>query len=579
MVVSFTASNVSPAPPFSNRFQPLEGLAHEEETTKPHSEFQAQGVYKPPHMRIPSESAASSTGSDPTASTAPGVRPTHGSSLDHQKGGASHPHTPHVSSAPGSAVFEFDEVKKRIEEEVLAARKAMTELEMVDKELLEEKARFEQHVQVLRDAGYTSEEIRKIAGWSSANSPSRPPSTEPFDVKVSIRFRVLVSEGDLPWVRQCLEEDLARFTLGSEREVERLEEAHEKKTVQQIGKDLRDKTPTPGGPMYSSVSHPRGVHQTGKYGNSTPSMTPANNAHRGTSVHHPTGWNDQVQTYSGVAGHHGSIPSATLQVPNQIYQTTPGRGFNASANSVPPRFRQQPIYYQPPLHCQNVIPNGPGDTFSIGHPVSWLPVPNQPQNPALNRTFWQGPMPPLPPPYFHEAVFASDLQKAAALSGCNPDHFVKTYCEMNGFSPSQGPWTAGGGAVEKMEHATQEGESRKMVEQGTKERYGAGSRLRRWCPKLSEEPIHSEPGYSSSSSNASTKATSSRNSAAGDGGSMTVGIFGKPEIRVPRIEKPWKNIEDATWLFRGPPRPDDPEHYMTHIAEKMGRQVRDLRPE
>lgn len=543
MVVSFTTPNVSStaASPFANRFQPLEGLEHEEETTKPHSEFQAQGVYKPPHMRIPSEPAASSTKSDPTASTTPGL------SLDHEKGGASRPHTPHVGPAPGSAVFGFGEIEKRIDEEVLALRKAVEKKEIVEKELLEQKALFEQNLQVLRNAGLIGGEIREIVGWSRANLPSRPPSTKLLDVKVGIRFRVLVSGGGLPCVRQDLEIDLARFKLGSEKEVERLEEAHEKKTVQQTGEDLKSKTPTPGGPVYSSVNHPRGVRQTGKYGHSTPFTTPANNAHHDTSAHHATGWNDQVQTYPGVAGHHGSISSATFQVPSQIYQATPGRGFNAPANSVPPRFRQQPINYQLPLHYQNVIPNGPGDTFSIGHPVSWLPVPNQPQNPALNHTFGQALMPPPPHPHFYETNFAIDFERAAAFFGCNPGYFAQTYYNMNGFWPSQEAWTAWGGAVEKMEHA-QEGEGRKTMERGTKEQRGTGSRLRRWCPELSEEPTHSEPGYSSSSSDASTKVASSRSSAVGDGGSMAVSVSGKREIRVPRMEKTWKDITDMTWI-------------------------------
>ena len=543
MVVSFTTPNVSStaAPPFANRFQPLEGLAHEEETTEPHSKFQAQGVYKPPHMRIPFEPAASSIGSDPTASTTPGL------SLDHEEGGASRPRTPHVSPAPGSAVSGSGEIERMMDEEVLNLCKAVEEKEIVEKELLEQKARFEQNLQVLRNAGLTGEEIRKITGWSSANLPSRPPSTKPLDVKVGIRFRVLVSGGDLPCVRQDLEIDLARFKLGSEREVERLEEVHEKKTTQQTGEGLKSKTPTPGGPVYSSVNHPRGVHQTGKYGHSTPSTTPANNTHHGTSIHHAMGWNDQVQTHPGVAGHHGSISSTNFQVPNQIYQATPGRGFNAPANSVPPRFRQQPINYQLPLHYQNVIPNGQGDTFPIGHPVSWLPVPNQPQNPALNHTFGRAFMPPPPHPHFYETNFAIDFERAALSLGCNPDYFAQTYCNMNGFSPSQGAGIAWGGAVEKMEHA-QEGEGQNTMERGTKEQRGTGSRLRRWCPELSEGPIHSKPSYSSSSSDASTIVASSRSSAVGDGGSMAVSVFGKREIGVPRIEKSWKDITDRTWL-------------------------------
>ena len=58
-----------------------------------------------------------------------------------------------------------------------------------------------------------------------------------------------------------------------------------------------------------------------------------------------------------------------------------------------------------------------------------------------------------------------------------------------------------------------------------------------------------------------------------------VGSNGKRESGVPRVQKPWKDITDKTWVFGEPPRPDDPEHYMTRIVEKVGWQVHDPRPE
>ena len=199
MVVSSINANVSsaPTPPFSNRLLPLEWLPHEEETTKPHPKFQAKGIYRPPHMRT-SESVASTTGSDPMTSSTSDARPTHGSSLDREKKGTSRPHTPHVSSVPGSTVLEFGEMKKKIHEELLNVRKVMEEMETIEKKFLEEEARFEQELQVVRSASLTDEELREMMGWSPANSQSISPSVKPLDANVSICFRVLVSRRDLP---------------------------------------------------------------------------------------------------------------------------------------------------------------------------------------------------------------------------------------------------------------------------------------------------------------------------------------------------------------------------------------------
>lgn len=183
----------APALSLSNRFQPLEELSHNEEATDSYSKFQAQGVYKPPHMRIPSESVASITGPDPTANSTSGVRTVHGPSSDHKKKGASRPNTPHIGSTSGSAVFGFDEIKKKIHEEVLMVRKAAKEMETIEKDFLEEGARFEQDLKVLKSAGLTDQEIRKLIGWNPTNLPSKPLSLEPLDVNVSICFNIAMS--------------------------------------------------------------------------------------------------------------------------------------------------------------------------------------------------------------------------------------------------------------------------------------------------------------------------------------------------------------------------------------------------
>ena len=315
--------------------------------------------------------------------------------------------------------------------------------------------------------------------------------------------------------------------------------------------------------MYSLVNYPEGVHQTGKYGHFTPSEIPANNTHQGTIIHQTAGWNAQVHAYPGVAGRHGSIPS--FQAPVQIYQATPGARFNSSVGALPPRFRQPPAYHQhvPPRH-QNLVQNRPKETFPVGHPASWPPVLNQPQNALLNHTIR-----PAPRPYFYEADLIFDFEGIALSSNCNPEVFVKDYQQRNGFEPSRAAWVSWASAVKKVRHI-REYEYQKAMERETRERQGAGSRLPKWCPSLLEDLPGVESGYSSSSSTTSTKVASSAASEAGDEGRVVyiVGPSRKGEIRVPRVQKPWKDVADETWAFEEPPRSDDPEQYMTHVVEK-----------
>jgi len=258
-----------------------------------------------------------------------------------------------------------------------------------------------------------------------------------------------------------------------------------------------------------------------------------------------------------------------------------------SFNSVdlpPPRFRQMSVHHQPiPLHYQNFAPNPnrSRDVVPVGHHALWPPIQNQPQNPILNHTFRPASIPP-PRPYFYEVDLTFDFDGIALSSNCNRDYFVKTYCKRNGFSPSQAAWAAWATAVERVRHAQQD-KYQKAVEREMKERLGAGSRLPRWCENLlGDSSSGSEPGYSSSSSDASTKVASSRNSEVSEEGSMVVsavGPNGKRGVQAPRVEKRWKDVADKTWAFGEPPRSDDPEHYMTHVVEKLGWQVYDPRLE
>ncbi|KAF9645400.1 hypothetical protein BDM02DRAFT_3120300 [Thelephora ganbajun] len=190
-------------------------------------------------------------------------------------------------------------------------------------------------------------------------------------------------------------------------------------------------------------------------------------------------------------------------------------------------------------------------------------------------------MPPPPRPYFYEVDLTFDFEGVALSSNCNRDIFVKTYWKTNGFSPSQAAWAAWASVVEKVKRA-QRYEYQKAVEREMRERYGAESRLPKWSSNLMEDLPGSEPGYSSSLSDASTKVGSSRTSEVGDEGSLVVrvaGSNGKRKVEVPRVQKRWKDVTDKTWAFGEPPRPNDPEHYMTHVIERMGWQVRDPRPE
>ena len=312
--------------------------------------------------------------------------------------------------------------------------------------------------------------------------------------------------------------------------------------------------------MHSPVNHPRGVRRAGRYGYRT-FETMVNDAQQNTAIHQ-TSWNEQTHAYTGVPGRHGSTPSENFQMPGQIYQATPGMRFNSSVDSLPPRFRLALAHtnHQPtPLHYQGVVQNRPKDTVSVDHPVPWPPVLNQPQNSIPNHTFRPTTIPPPPRPYFYEVDLVFDFESVALSSNCNRDVFVKTYWKMNGFSPSQAAWAAWASAVAKLKRA-QQYEQRKAMEQETRERYGAGSRLPKWASNLMEDVPGDDLGHSSSSSDASMKVTSSRTSEAGDEGSVvvnTIRLNGKREIGAPRVQKRWKDVADMTWEFE-PPRSDDP---------------------
>ena len=188
-----TASDVllAPIPVSANRFELLEEPPHDDEAAKLQSKFQAQGVYKPPHMRTPSESTTSIAESDPMAGDTATVRPPHGSGLDHEKG-PSRPPTSLTSSTPVSPTFGFGAMKKLVHEELLNVRKAVEEMETMEKELLEEEARFKRHIQVMRSGGLTDEQIQAIVDLNPARLPSRPPTVQPLDINVGICLYALV---------------------------------------------------------------------------------------------------------------------------------------------------------------------------------------------------------------------------------------------------------------------------------------------------------------------------------------------------------------------------------------------------
>ena len=562
-------------PPSTNRFQPLDGLLHDEEPAK--SKFHAQGVYKPPHIRTPSECTASTMETDPVANYTSVIGPGHGPSLDHEGKTISRPRSQHTNSVPATAVFGFEEVKKKIHEEITTVRTAIGELEMMEKEFLEEGARFEREVQALRNAGFADEDIREIISWPQF--PSRPPSTKPLDVDVSVFRNFRVGKGGLPGVRQTVAKDLARVGLDSDRAVERPARAREMKRVQQTEEDLVNRTPIPGGPIYSSANVPGDVHQTGKYGIATPITTSANDTQADTPMHQAMTPNERVQAYPVILNRHGSTPGAH-QAPGHIYQTAPVTRFNSCMDALPPRFRkpQLPAIQQPaPLHFQNVVRSGPGDPVQTGRPATSLPVLGQP----IPNSFRPISNPPPPRPFYYEADLAFDFEGVALSSNCNRDVFVKTYWKTNGFSPSHAAWVSWSSAVERIEGAkrAQLQEYQKAMEREAKERRGARSRLMKWSSGLMDDPSGPEPGYSSDTS---TKVASSSSSEAGDEGNIVTSIVlprGNWRVEVPPALKRWKDVTDKTWAFGEPPRSDDPEHYMTHVVEKTGWQIRDPRPE
>ena len=346
----------------------------------------------------------------------------------------------------------------------------------------------------------------------------------------------------------------------------------EKVSARQTEEESVNKTPTPGGPIYSSANHPRGVYQTGMYGSSGSSITQTTNTYQDALMRQPTIFSGKVHPYPpGVR--HGSTSSGTFQMPGQIYQATPVRRSNRSEGPLPPRFRkQQLVYHQPiPFHHQNVIQSRPKDTASVGNPVPWLPALSRPPS-IQNHTFRPGSTPPPPRPYRYDVDLVFDFQGVALFSNCNDEVFVQIYSWMHGFTPSQGAWADWMSTVERL---------RNDEEPGTRERCGDGSRQRIWTHKRALNLPRSEPGYSFSS-DASTRVPSSRTSEASDEGNVVAnaaGPNGKGEVERPRTQKRWKDVADMTWAFGEPPRLDDVEYYMTHVVEQPGWQVHDAQPE
>lgn len=289
-----------------------------------------------------------------------------------------------------------------------------------------------------------------------------------------------------------------------------------------------------------------------------------------------TGWNEQVQTFPGIAGWHGSISSGNFQTTGQIYEAIPWK-FNPPVDSVPPRFRQPPVYYQSaPLHYQNAVQSRPKDIIPAGHPVPWPSAPSRSRGTIPNRTFRPPSVPPPPRPSSYQVDAFFDFEGIASSSNCNTATFVKAYWEVCGRSPSREAWKTWTLVTSEME------ESRKATEKEARERRGAGSRLPKWASRSMEELPGPESGCPSSVSDASTKVASSRTSEVGDERNMVVnmvGSNGNRGIEVSHVQKPWKDLADKTWAFGQPPRLDDPEQYMTLVVEKVGWQAHDPRPE
>ena len=374
--------------------------------------------------------------------------------------------------------------------------------------------------------------------------------------------------------------DPVRVNLGTVQGVEWPAETHERKKLHQTDEDLTNKTPTPGAPIYSSADCLGDVHQTGKCNHATPVSTPSNDI-QSDAAPQTTIWSEQVQNHPGIMNRCGQIYSGT-QAPGQIYQTAPVSRFGASVGSLPPRFRQTLAIHQliPPRR-QNITQNTQKDAVPTSHPVPWPPVLPQNQIPNKIRPV---PNPPPPRPYFYEVDLVFDFEGVALSSNCNRDVFVKTYWKANGFAPSQAAWAAWASVVEKVERAKREQqyEYQKAMEKEARQRYGAGSRLTKWSSNFMDDLSATEQGYSSSSSDSSTKVESSRNSEVGDEGGMVAGLAGwngRHKIEMPPVMKPWKDITDETWAFGEPPRSDDPQQYMTHVVQNAGWQVHEPRHE
>lgn len=186
-----TTFGVSPASTLllSNRFEPLAEPPQDEEKIEPHPEFQfqAQGIYQPPHVRTHFESVASTTGSDPTADDTSTDCGGHGSEFDCGDKTTSHLQTLRTNSptVPLSQLVacleEIEEMKKKMDQQAEVIRRITEEAETKEKALLEQES---------RNAALTKKIHDHIN--SQIILPPEPSTTKPLGIKVGVCLIVFV---------------------------------------------------------------------------------------------------------------------------------------------------------------------------------------------------------------------------------------------------------------------------------------------------------------------------------------------------------------------------------------------------
>lgn len=241
---------------------------------------------------------------------------------------------------------------------------------------------------------------------------------------------------------------------------------------------------------------------------------------------------ERLEVHNKITSNGQSVSPKPYQVSRKMYHTPKTPGFA----SLPPRPQRIP------LHHQSLVQNKRTDVFTVSWPPE-LPPKGVPGNP-----------PPRSYPHDDDVSVGHEFEGVTLSPNCSYVDFFDTYWRKQGCLPNEAAreaWRRGVGK-EGIVKQKQRYEDQRALEQEVKKRHVSESGQKEWSSNLGEGPSGPTNHEYLSSSDASRKGETSRESVAGDEGCMVINDAGSDKrggIKVPRAGKWWKDIDDMTWAF------------------------------